>query len=115
MSAGRQQVAASHTDELTLREARARYFRENGFGEDGGYAKRWVEVQLGPIPFAFPNTQARVRAVLTHDLHHVVTGYATDLVGEAEIAAWVAAALGLWGTSLALLLAPLVFAVAAIG
>jgi hypothetical protein len=73
---------------LTLREARARYFRESGFGEDGGYAKRWVEVQLGPIPFAFPNTQARVRAVRYHDLHHVVTGYATDVIGEAEIAAW---------------------------
>jgi hypothetical protein len=72
----------------TLREARARYFRENGFGEDGGYAKRWVAVRLGPLPFAFPNTQARVRAVRYHDLHHVVTGYATDVVGEAEIAAW---------------------------
>jgi hypothetical protein len=73
---------------LTLREARARYFRENGFGDDGGYAKRWVHVQLGPVPFAFPNTQARVRAVRFHDLHHVVTGYATDVVGEAEIGAW---------------------------
>jgi hypothetical protein len=75
-------------DELTLREARARYFRASGFGEDGGYAKRWVKIRLGPIPFAFPNTAARVRAVRYHDLHHVVTGYATDLVGEAEIAAW---------------------------
>ena len=74
--------------ELSLREARARYFRENGFGEDGGYAERWVKVRLGPLPFAFPNTQARVRAVRYHDLHHVVTGYATDLVGEAEIGAW---------------------------
>jgi hypothetical protein len=72
----------------TLREARARYFRENGFGEDGGYAKKWVEVRLGPVPFAFPNTQARVRAVRYHDLHHVVTGYATSPTGEAEIAAW---------------------------
>jgi len=73
---------------LTLREARARYFRENGFGEDGGYAKRWVSVRVGPLPLAFPNTQARVRAVRYHDLHHVVTGYATDLRGEGEIAAW---------------------------
>ena len=72
----------------TLREARERYFRANGFGADGGYAASWVKVQLGPIPFAFPNTAARVRAVRFHDLHHVVTGYATDVVGEAEIAAW---------------------------
>jgi hypothetical protein len=75
-------------EDLSLREARARYFRANGFGADGGYAASWVKVRLGPIPFAFPNTAARVRAVRFHDLHHVVTGYATDVVGEAEIAAW---------------------------
>ncbi len=45
-------------------------------------------MRLGRVPLAFPNTQARVRAVRYHDLHHVVTGYATDVVGEAEIAAW---------------------------
>jgi hypothetical protein len=81
-------VTVRYDDALTLREARARYFRDNAFGDDGGYAKRWVRVQLGPVPFAFPNTQARVRAVRYHDLHHVVTGYATDVVGEAEIGAW---------------------------
>ena len=75
-------------DALTLREARARYFRDNAFGDDGGYAKKWVKLQLGPLPFAFPNSAARVRAVKYHDLHHVVTGYATDVTGEAEIGAW---------------------------
>jgi len=62
--------------------------RENGFGEDGGYAKKWVRVQLGPVPLAFPNSPGRVRAVRYHDLHHVLTGYQTDVVGEAEIGAW---------------------------
>jgi len=73
---------------LSLRDARARYFRDNAFGDDGGYAKKWVQLQLGPLPFAFPNSAARVRAVKYHDLHHVVTGYATNVVGEAEIGAW---------------------------
>jgi len=72
----------------SLRDVRARYFRDNGFGEDGGYAKAWVPVQLGPVTVGFPNTAARVRAVKFHDLHHVVTGYGTDAVGEAEIGAW---------------------------
>src|SRR5690606_42048006 len=36
----------------------------------------------------FPNTAARVRAVSRHDLHHLVTGYDTDFLGEAEVAAW---------------------------
>jgi hypothetical protein len=29
-----------------------------------------------------------VRAVRYHDLHHLITGYPTDLPGELEIAAW---------------------------
>jgi hypothetical protein len=79
--------AAVYEDALGVREARARYFAANGFG-DGGYDARWVKLALGPVPFAFPNTAARVRAVRLHDLHHVATGYDTDLIGEAEIAAW---------------------------
>ena len=78
----------NYDDALSLREARGRYFEDNAFGEDGGYAAKWVKLQLGPLPFAFPNSAARVRAVRYHDLHHVVTGYGTDLVGEAEIGAW---------------------------
>lgn len=78
----------AYDESLPLREVRRRYFEDNGFGEDGGYSKKWVAVQLGPLPFAFPNSAARVRAVKYHDLHHVVTGYATNVVGEAEIGAW---------------------------
>lgn len=76
-----------YEDDLRVREARARYFESNGFG-DGGYDAKWVKLALGPIPFAFPNSQARVRAVRLHDLHHVATGYDTNLLGEAEIGAW---------------------------
>ena len=70
-----------------MRDARARYFESNGFG-DGGYDAKWVKLALGPIPFAFPNSAARVRAVRLHDLHHVATGYDTNVLGEAEIGAW---------------------------
>jgi hypothetical protein len=51
-----------------------------------------VEFKLGPLPIALPNTSERVRAVRYHDLHHVLTGYHTDNVGEFEIAAWEIAA-----------------------
>ena len=73
---------------LSLEQARADYFRFNGFGEDGGYGAKWVDFKLGPIPFPFPNTPQRVDAVRYHDLHHVMTGYQTDLLGEFEISAW---------------------------
>ena len=72
----------------TMRDARARYFEEAGLGSDGGYSARWVHLKLGVVSLAFPNTASRVRAVQYHDLHHVLTGYATDWVGECEISAW---------------------------
>ncbi|WP_437609348.1 hypothetical protein WMF20_50095 [Sorangium sp. So ce834] len=82
-------MALVHYDEgLTMREARAIYFEVNGFGADGGYGDAWVDFKLGPLPVPFPNTRARVRAVRYHDLHHVLTGYDTNTIGEFEISAW---------------------------
>jgi hypothetical protein len=83
-------AADNHYDEdATLREARTVYFRRNGFGEDGGYASAWVKVKVAQVvPLWLPNTAGRVRAVRYHDLHHVVTEFATDNRGEAEIGAW---------------------------
>ncbi|WP_437577404.1 hypothetical protein [Sorangium sp. So ce887] len=82
-------MALVHYDEgLTMREARAIYFEVNRFGADGGYGDAWVDFKLGPLPVPFPNTQARVRAVGYHDLHHVLTGYDTNTIGEFEISAW---------------------------
>lgn len=72
----------------TLAHARDDYFRANGFGENGGYDDAWVDFKLGPIPMPFPNTASRKRAVRFHDLHHALTGYATDVLGEFEISAW---------------------------
>ena len=72
----------------TLVQARTRYFETNGFGADGGYNDAWVDFKLGPIPMPFPNTKSRLRAVRYHDLHHVLTGYETDVAGEFEISAW---------------------------
>ena len=79
---------AAYADLQSVLDARRVYFDANGFGADGGYAKRWVKVKLGPLPLWFPNSEARVRAVRYHDLHHVATGYDTDWTGEGEIAAW---------------------------
>ena len=77
-----------YDDSLPLRDALALYFETNDFGEDGGYNDDWVSGKFGPIPFAFPNTPARKRAIPLHDLHHVITGYDTDGVGEGAIGAW---------------------------
>jgi hypothetical protein len=86
-------MAPTHyAPEQTMREARARYFEVNRFGEDGNYGDAWVDFKLGPLPLPFPNTPGRVRAVRYHELHHVLTGYDTDIIGEFEISAWEIAA-----------------------
>jgi hypothetical protein len=74
-------------EDLTLGDARDRYFAENGFS--ASYDDRWVKLRLGrrQVP-VLPNTKARVAAVRVHDLHHVATDYETTWVGEGEISAW---------------------------
>ena len=74
--------------DLSLGEARAIYFAANSIPPDGRYGDRWVHVRIGPIPFAFPNTTGRRRVLAAHDLHHVLTGYKTNIRGEGALAAW---------------------------
>jgi hypothetical protein len=73
---------------MKVRQARSQYFEVNQFGADGGYGDKWADFKLGPVPFPFPNTAGRIRAVKVHDLHHIVTGYDTNTTGEFEISAW---------------------------
>jgi hypothetical protein len=73
---------------VNLQAARASYYEVNHFGADGGDALAWVPIKLGPVIVKIPNTAGRRWAVKFHDVHHVLTGYQTDLAGESEIAAW---------------------------
>jgi hypothetical protein len=85
-------MLVDYPGEMTVRDALARYFEANGFGPNGGYDEPWVDFKLGPIPMPIPNTKARVAAVRHHDIHHILTGYDTDMAGELEISAWEIAA-----------------------
>ncbi len=75
------------SDDLSLREARQRFFAATGYDE-AHYDDPWVKLKLGFVPFAIPNTSSRRRAVRYHDLHHILTGYDTHWRGESEISAW---------------------------
>jgi hypothetical protein len=81
-------MKTTYDPDSSMRSARAQYFIDNAFGDDGGYGDAWVDFKLGPVPFPFPNTKARLKALAYHDLHHISTGYATDIRGEFEISAW---------------------------
>ena len=72
---------------LSVREAREVYLRENGFTMEG-YDADHTLVNVWGVRFKFPNPPSRKLALRYHDLHHVMTGYGTDLTGEVEISAW---------------------------
>jgi hypothetical protein len=68
-------------------EGRDEYLAENGFTTDA-YEAEWVVVSIFGVSFRTPSPERRRRAIKFHDLHHVATGFGTDLAGEAEISAW---------------------------
>lgn len=72
----------------SLGQARARFFAINDFGADGGYEEPFQDAVLAGIPYRTPNPPARAAALRRHDLHHLLTGYSTDWLGEARISAW---------------------------
>jgi hypothetical protein len=68
----------------SVRQALHAYWAENGFDETA-YTDKWTPVSFFGLHFSIPNTKSHQRALRLHDLHHVATGYGTDLVGEGEI------------------------------
>jgi len=72
---------------LLLEEARDRFLAANGLSLKD-YASPTFSIGILGLTFKFPNTAERKRVVPLHDLHHVLTGYNTTWVGEAEIGAW---------------------------
>jgi hypothetical protein len=73
--------------EWTVRAARDAYLAENGFSLEA-YDAPWTKATFLGITVVVPNTARHRFAIMLHDLHHVATGYGTDLVGEGEISAW---------------------------
>ena len=74
----------------TVEAALDDYLVTNGF-DVRAYEAATYEVDLAEVTgevWTFPNKPARQWAVPLHDLHHVLTGYGTDVLGEAEIGAW---------------------------
>lgn len=69
---------------MTVREARDRYLEENMFSMEEYTAPKFTLEILG-LNIRLPNSPSRQRAIPLHDIHHVLTGYGTDLIGEAEI------------------------------
>jgi len=71
----------------SVRRGRDAYLAENGFTVEA-YDEPWTQASFFAIDFAVPNNAAHKAAIKLHDLHHVATGFGTDLAGEGEISAW---------------------------
>jgi hypothetical protein len=67
----------------TVRAGRDRYLAENSLTLDS-YAARGFPIYVANRAVRLPNPGL----LHLHDLHHVVTGYGTGLIGEAEISAY---------------------------
>lgn len=75
------------TDGLLVRDALNSYYREHKLPLDGGASSPWFRVHLGPLSIPLPNPPARRRAVILHDINHLITGYNTTFSdGELSIA-----------------------------
>lgn len=79
---------SAYSSELTIRQALNQFFKEHNLGEEGGLHKNWAWLRLGKFYIPFPNTKSRKKALVFHDIHHLVTGYQSDWKGEAQISAW---------------------------
>ena len=73
----------------TPRDILSKFYVDNNLDADGGQASSSVKIEItSKFHFYFPNFDARRKAVLRHDIHHLITGYKTNLAGESEISAW---------------------------
>jgi len=66
-----------------VRAARDRYLEESGYSVEG-YSDPRFSIAIGPLTL----TMANPGKVHYHDLHHVVSGYKTGLVGEGEVSTY---------------------------
>jgi hypothetical protein len=88
-------------NEPTAGEALAAFRAVNGLS-DRDAVEAWWSCRLGPFVIRLPNFEWRKRALLAHDLHHVLTGIPCGLRGEFQMAAWEfgAGPMPRWGAAL---------------
>jgi hypothetical protein len=100
----------------TVGQRLAAHLRAQGLPADSGVAQRWARVRFLGVQLVFPNFDARRAILVLHDVHHLLTGYATTWRGEGEIGAfeiatgckryWAAWMFNLGGFLFGLVLAP---------
>lgn len=73
---------------MTAREALIGFYKYNQLNLTADFESHCVRVYIGCILTPVPNISARKKYLKFHDLHHIMTDYGIDRVGESEISAW---------------------------
>jgi len=74
---------------ISISEHLEKFYAEYHLGDEGGNQLSYVTIELfSSFKVYIPNWDNRRKAVLRHDIHHLLTGYKSELLGEFEIAAW---------------------------
>ena len=73
---------------MTNKEALIKFYRFNQLDIEEDMDAEFVQIYIGCILAPIPNIQARKKYLRIHDLHHVMTGYGVDRIGESEASAW---------------------------
>ena len=82
--------------DTSVKQSLSEFYQLNNFEADGGVSNLVSWAKVGPFTFPILNLKSRKKALIFHDLHHLITGYQTNMRGEAEISAWEIASGG-WG------------------
>jgi hypothetical protein len=65
------------------------FYQDYNLGDEGGNHLPYVIIEFTSFfKIYIPNWDNRRKAVLRHDIHHLLTGYKSEILGEFEIAAW---------------------------
>ncbi|PWK29271.1 hypothetical protein LV89_00111 [Arcicella aurantiaca] len=62
------------------------FWEVNNLPIDGGVKDKFNEVSIVGFSFKYPNLDGK--ALMLHDLNHLITGYKTNWTGECEVSAW---------------------------
>jgi hypothetical protein len=73
---------------MTVKEALIGFYKFNSLNLTQDFESHCVRVYIGCILAPVPNVNARKKYLKFHDLHHIMSGYGIDRIGESEISAW---------------------------
>lgn len=71
---------------MTILDELKMYWEKQNLPKDGGAKDKFNEAKIGTFSFKYPNLDGK--ALILHDINHLLTSYQTNWKGECEVSAW---------------------------